>query len=406
MQTKIDKYFAHKGIKTIFNCLGNNEELVRAYVGNFRDLTDSHSLKHSNHNKMQAYFRLFNLMPRNKMTGFEALHNQEAKFKLKVQKYILDSQHSPLFKIDNNEHDKKLDYKQTLLQFVSQIENPLLYLSGGADSETVASAFLASGKKFNVVIFEWVDNTSHIINASEIFYAYRFCKNNNIIPIIKQVNVEKLWESNYFQRLAIDTQILSPQLVTYAHMVNMMSIDMPHATHVFGGEVKFKTNYVLESGENSNLVWLDKLLPGYNGQSYAASFVGGDSILVQITLAYRALFSPGTWVITDNQLPGARDTGYYTDTPSVPYEFRIPYWNLLASEGFYTVQPSAAPSAWTSIGSSPLGAAIVCGLSVSGPGYGATNYASVYFDIELRVIGETTPVQASNLTLVASSSYI
>lgn len=406
MQTKIDTYFANKGIKTIFNCLGNNEKLIRAYVGNFHEDINKTKTHNSQENKIGTYNKLWTIQPRHKFTGFEQFKEQDQNFRSNIQKYIIESQHSPLFRVDNDEHDSKLSYKEALIQFVKTIEKPLVYLSGGVDSELVACAMIEAGVKFDVVIFEWTNNGNHIVNANEIFHAYRFCKKHGIIPNVKQINIEKLWASEYFKRLAIDLQIQSPHLVTYAHAVKTMTIEYLNSTHVFGGEVKFKSNYKLDNGENSNLVWLDKLLPGYNGQSYAASFVGGDSILVQISLAYRALFSPGTWVITDNQLPGARDTGYYTDTPSVPYEFRIPYWNLLASEGFYTVQPSAAPSAWTSVGSSPLGAAIVCGLSVPGPGYGATNYASVYFDIELRVIGETTPVQASNLTLVASSSYI
>ena len=407
MQTKIDKYFSQKGIKTLFNTLGNNETLVRAFVSNFYEDTKAHKSQKSQYSKVGTYNKMWTIQPRHKMTGFESLESLDNQFRSDIQKYIVESQHSPVMLVHNDEHDKSLSYKQELINFVKTIENPLVYLSGGVDSELVACAMIEAGIKFDVVIFEWTNNGNHIINSSEIFHAYRFCKKHGIIPNIKQINIEKLWQSDYFKRLGIELQIQSSHLLTYVHAIKTMCIEYTNSTHVFGGEVKFKTNYTLDNGNQSNLVWLDKLVPGYNGNGYSASFVGSSSVGVQISLFYRAgLFSPGTWLVNDNQSAGNQAEGAWTDTPAVPYEFNITYWNLLASDGSYTVIPASAPSGYAPITQSGLGITQICSVIVPGPGYGGTNYASVAFDISVRVIGETVPVQASSINLVAVTSYI
>jgi len=404
MQTKIDKYFESKGIKTIFNCLGNNEKLVRAYVGNFRLDADSHKSHNSQHTKVNTYNKMWTIQPRHKMTGFENLKAQDSILRNSLSKYIFESQHSPLFLVKNDEHDIKLNYKHELIDFVKNIENPLLYLSGGVDSELVACAMIEAGIRFNVVIFEWINNGNHIINGSEIFYAYKFCKNHGIIPTIKQVNIEKLWESEYFKRLSIETQIQSPHLVTYVHAVKAMSVEYSNATHVFGGEVKFKSNYKLDNGEDSNLVWLDKLLPAYNGNQYIDYAGNGQSAYARLVYWGASAFGgnqAGKYFISLQSFPNPVEEGLWTDTPSVLYEERVTYW--VYSEGLagtIGVTPAVAPSDWQIIpntGFPPLN--LPCEVNCSAASYGSYNYGLVTFEIEVRVVGETTPVQASSISL-------
>jgi hypothetical protein len=406
MQTKIDKYFESKGIKTIFNCLGNNEKLVRAYVGNFRQDTDNHKSHNSQYTKVGTYNKMWTMQPRHKMTGFELLKDQDQKFRKSVQNYIMESQNSPLFLVNNDEHDNSLSYKQALIEFVKTIENPLVYLSGGLDSELVACAMIEAGVRFNVVIFEWTNNGNHIINSQEIFHAYRFCKKHGLIPTIRQINIEKLWDSDYFKRLAIDAQIQSPHLVTYTHAVKVMSLEYPNSTHVFGGEVKFKSNYKLDNGEDSNLVWLDKLLPAYNGNTYQANAATCDDAFVRL-FYYGANFGArvrGEYGIQLSNVPNLVETGFWTDTPSAAYERRVTNITLNSgTTGLYQTQPAvgSTPQAWTLITSAGLGLNIVAEAYVFTPGYGSFYFISATFDIEVRVVGETTPVQASNITLNA-----
>lgn len=402
MQTKIDKYFAQKGIKTIFNCLGNNERLVRAYVGNFREDADRHYLHNSQHTKIGTYNKLWTIQPRHKMTGFELLDKHDTKFRNSINKFIVEPQYSPLFLINNNEHEKTLSYKQELINFVKTIENPLVYLSGGVDSELVACAMIEAGVKFNVVIFEWTNNGNHIINGSEIFHAYRFCKKHGIIPTIRQINIEKLWDSDYFKRLAIDIQIQSPHLVTYAHIIKSMSLDYPTSTHVFGGEVKFKTNYLLDNGDNSNLVYLDKLVPGYDGKTYEDTFVGGSSDITNLRLVYAGY--NGSWFVDSYTVGPFLESGNWTDTPAVQYEFRIATISGNGS-GSYSSTPDST-TGWTTIFQGLFAFTQICNLTAGAPGYGQVNNATFTYGIEVRVLGETTPVQSSTITFYVLSSYI
>lgn len=402
MKTKIDNYFYNKGIKTIFNCLGNNEKLVRAYISNFHEDTNKHVLESSQYTKLNTYGKLYTIQPRKKMTGFELVKDQDNKFRNTIQKFIVEPQFSPLLLVENNEHDSSLNYKECLKEFVKNIDNPLLYLSGGADSELVACAMLEANIKFNVVIFEWLNDENHIINSSEIFHAYRFCKNHGIIPTIKQVNVEKLWSSDYFRRLAIDLQLQSTHLVTYAHAINVMSLEYTNSTHVFGGEVKFRSNYYHDNGEKTNLVFLDKTVPGYDGQSYTDAYVGGGPGGANARLMY--LGYNGNWAVQGTNA-GTLASGTWTTTPAVQYEYRISQITIGANDGSYNLSPGAVTS-YGPIGQALLAFTQVCAVTVSQPSYGQTWYATVTFFNDVRVVGETTPVQSSSITLTAAATII
>lgn len=409
MKTKIDKYFEKKGIKTVYNCLGANERLIRSHLSNFNSTVDRFKNHHSNFNKLQIYTKMYKMNERHKMTGFENFKTQDNFFRREITPFIIEAQHSPLFAIDNNDNHILYDYKTELKNFVKTIDNPLLYLSGGLDSELVAYAMLDAGVNFKTVIFQWIKN-GNIENISEVSHAYAFCKQHNINPIIKSVEVEKLWKTQYFKNLAIDLQILSTQLVTHSHMINLMSQEEPNVTHIFGGEVKFKTNYYTDNGERANLVWLDKLTPAYNGDTFFAQYVGASSG-ASIGLYYN---DDGSWLIEGfggdpvqilavNSVNGAPSFGTWTDTPATVYEARVLYWNLIDSNLTYNVYPNYAPYPWQTIGGGYGNPYEICSLTVFAPPAFTTNYATVYFDIEVRVVGETTPVQASNLTLEVES---
>lgn len=402
--TKIDKYFAKKGIKTIFNTMGSNETLIRAYVTNFHKSVDNTRRKFSNHNKISDYSKMYSFQPRHKMTGFENFKSNEEQFKKDVGKFIIESQFSPIQLINNDEHDLDLNYKTQLIEFCKTIENPLLYLSGGMDSELVANSFIEANVPFKVVVFEWLDNNNFVRNRNEIFHAYKFCTKHNIIPIIKQIHIEKLWSSKEFKNLSIDIQILSPHLVTYAHVINLMSMEMPTVTHVFGGDVKFRTNYELDNGQQSNLVWLDKIVPSYDGRTYNVNWAGYQSSAQIALYAFGPLSgSSGSWAIAGSPEsafdPNGGDfDGPFTDTPASYYEFKSTA-NVIDSVGPYQVFPLSSytlndlyvsPASQTSFA----------------PPYYNYNYLTCEWLIDCRVYGETTPVQSSSLTFVTSTLWV
>lgn len=397
----IDSYFEKLGIQVVYNCLGHNEDLIYSFVSDYGHFLNSFSTQ-SNHIKPSLYQNIYNIKYRIKSTGFERVSNLDRDFRNNIRNFITKPQYSPLLLIEKEEISNFGNYKERLNQFTSNIKNPLLYYSGGMDSEIVALSFLEKHKSFKMVVFEWIDNRENIINLYDLQRAYSFCREHGIIPIIKQINIETLWESTEFKNLAIDIQIASPQLVTHAYSILLMNQELPNVTHVFGGEVRFK-NYLLDNGNTANLVFLDKLLPGYNNQTYVAdSYLTCDNS--QLQLVYDR--DDGIYYIikTEMGVTSTLDTGNWLDiinvSPSTQFERRITnvvtYPTIGSNAG--TVFPAGPyPSAWQTITNPPLNMFLMCELYQINAGTGQYLESDAIFDIEVRVVGQSAPVQSSNI---------
>jgi len=83
----------------------------------------------------------------------------------------------------------------------------VLLLSGGLDSEVVLHSFLSIGVKPKVIIFKYENN----LNLHDINYAYRICAARQIVPIVKEVNVLRFFETE-LPSYAKVSGISSPQL--------------------------------------------------------------------------------------------------------------------------------------------------------------------------------------------------
>jgi len=393
---KLDTYFEKKGINVRFNTLGNDETLVRTFVSNFQSLVDLSKLKQSNHVKLSCYSNMYTFEPRTKYTGFESLQPLEKSFREKINFFVKDPQFSPLLLIEKS--DNKIiteNYKDVLKNDLQKIENILVYYSGGLDSELVCNSLIESGKKFTPVIFQWTNNNNDIINQHDLNYAFKFCKEKNLKPIIKTVNLETLWNSQEFEKLAIDTGIISPQIVTYAYIIELMSKEMPNATHLFGGEVRFKSNYLMDDGSFANLVYLEKITPSYNGQTY--SVTTGLGVFASMTLFY---YPDGNWDIRIQDGGVAASGAWYSPIgggfpQDASFEIRATISENYQVNGGWT---------WASTYETITGAGVSVGaVFASGAGFQEGNIASAKFDIELRRIGQTSPVQSSSVTLEAGS---
>jgi len=383
-QEKIEKYFAKKGISVIFNTLGHTPELIHSFVSDYRNVVDQKSrLKKSEYVKISTYSDMYTFEVRPKLTGFESLKHKDQTFRQNISKFIFESQHSPSILIENKDLDKTKSYKKLLSESLEKIENPLLYLSGGMDSELVAYAFLEHNIKFKTVVFEYVDDNGTITNIDDVKYAYKFCKRNGIIPEIVQINIERLWDSEEFKKLAIETQYASPQLVTYAYMVELMSLKYPNMTHVFGGEVKFRTNYDKENGEIANVILLEKVVPSYNGQIYsngAACSQGCTNIMYY--------YPDGTWAIIFtvygqeiNEVVLATGNWYNPIPPTSIYGYktRVAVVSSETSEnGTYIAQTS-----FVNLFDYPGGVQIAGGVA-DGAGVGQANSGGLQCDIETK----------------------
>ena len=391
----IDRYFSKLGIDVIYNTLGHNRELIASFVSDHRDVLSNYTSR-SNHIKHILYSEIYNLEFRHKKTGFEKIPKLDQDFRNKISKVVRASQFSETCIIDKEEENHLTNYKDHLSNFIRKLDNPILYYSGGLDSELVALSLLDNDKKFTVVTVEWIYE-GKVINEYELNYAYKFCRNNSIIPVIKQIDVEELWNSNQFFQLAKDLGIVSPQLVSHAYIISIINQQFPNRTHLFGGEVRFQP-YLLDNGEMAKLVFLDKLTPGYDGQLYTAN-ADGSCDSSQLELVYS---SGGGWEILyafpTQTPPTVGWSGTWTDTPGSSYEYRITSittWPTIGSNAG-SPTPSSAPTGWSAIG----GSTSICKMyqiNAGGPVPPQYLESDAIFYIEVRVIGQTSPVQASSV---------
>lgn len=405
-KTVIDNYFERKGIKTRFNTLGYTDTLIRSYLKDFQTEVNNAYRKKSEDVKHSCYNKLYPVKPRPKFTGFETLKKQDSQFRKDVGLFVKTPQFSPLDTIEHNSNDDiEISYKEALLDSIKTIDNPLVYLSGGLDSEIVANAFIESGKSFTPIIYYYVDDYGNLLNKHDIGYAYAFCKKHGLFPVIKQLNLPKLWNTHEFKKLSIDLQIVSTQLVTYAYMIEQMSEEYPDYTHVFGGEVRFRSDYQY-ANRNYNIVFLDKLIPAYSGNQYSSPApLGGQYSTIGLLYNGDSLTLAGYWevqVYTEG-FPGPLtiDSGVWTTTPELgPYEIIVTSATQLVRENpiynRYSPLPGQVPTA-TEIG--PYSYLIVyCEAGPDVP-FGSLSLVTVAWDITARVIGEVSPAISSSITL-------
>ena len=261
LRTDIDRYFESKGIHVVYNSLGANEYLMRSFIKDYRPIVNRAKDTMSNHVKYDIYQTMYPVEKRKKLTGFEKVKQLDAEKRFNLTQLIKTNMFSPS-KIQNFREDKEvknLSYKQNLYNTVKKYDAPFVYLSGGADSEMLAYSLLDAGVKFKPVIFQLIYN-NECINFEEIKYAFKFCHKEKLIPIVKDLNINEYWNSVDFVELAMNIQRTSPQIVTHAHMVELMDYEYPNRTHLFGGEVRYQTNHILPNDDEKHyLIYLDKM---------------------------------------------------------------------------------------------------------------------------------------------------
>ena len=173
-QDKIIDYFANKQINVKYNTLGGTKELVTAYVFDYENIVKESKTEKSEHSKHRIYESMYEIEPRTKLTGFEKLQKVDRDFRTKVGGRKFDVQWNSTLVVDTEtENRPQLSYKETLKNHLKTIEKPLLYYSGGIDSELVALAMLDAGIEFETVIFELLDKENNIINSEELIFADR-----------------------------------------------------------------------------------------------------------------------------------------------------------------------------------------------------------------------------------------
>ena len=372
---RIDTYFAEKGITVYYNTLGHTEELVNAYVSRFDALLQSDSSNRSQNIKQLCYETMWDIKPRTKRTGFEDVQSQDKAFRQRISKHIRDIFYGPTLHVPRDIQSSH-DYSELLVDSLKSIHDPVLYLSGGVDSEVVARALLEAGKDFVPVIFKWTDRAGKVINQYELDFALAFCSKHNLNADVQTVDVEALWETEEFFVFAQDIQIQSTHQLTHAWVVQQVADRYPSATHLFGGEVRFFSS--VEQDKPVNIVFLDKIDPPGYDQVTAYLVTSFSPSGCSVLLSYN---QDGTWAIvfTGIGIPPGPVTGFWTTTPGSLYEFS-----------------TNSGVSWFSI----VGDTLIAGVGVTG---GPGESSSGTIPILVRVIGETSPVVSSQIILTAIS---
>lgn len=273
------KLFAELGISVEFNTLCMTRDLIQAYIAETSDIVNAEESKNSQFVKYACYSHFYDLAPRYKMTGFEAFDDLTMAYKIE-QGFAYKGPSSNSSITCETPDSIVTPYINLLKAELSNISKPvLLYLSGGLDSEFVARALLDADKPFTPVIFNWLDDNGIITNTGESVYAFEFCKEHKLTPIVKSVVIPDLWKSAEFKQLSQDIHVTSPQLTTHAFMVKMMHECMPGVMHLFGGEVRYVKRMIKSNDKEVNIVKLAK--PPF---IYSATVSGNNVVLNYATL--------------------------------------------------------------------------------------------------------------------------
>jgi hypothetical protein len=404
MTPTAEQYFKNLGINVEFNTIGCTKELISAYIANTQDLVAAEAIGASENLKALCYSRFYSMPAREKLTGFESFNKIDFNFRIDINNSLLP-QVRPCEIFDKTENSTA--FKSTVISHLATYTKPIvLYLSGGLDSELVANALLEANIPFVPVIFKWSDNNGVVQNDNETVHAYTFCAAHALSPVTEIVNIEALWATQEFRALATSLQIASPQLTTHAHMVNVINTRLPNHQHLFGGEVRYRTNYLRED-ENSipaNLVLMQKVAPGYNGMYMLVGLADEMDInfLSSVSLHFEA---NGQWYITfDGRTPTSYSpTGPLSGTFAVAplsqsgYQWRVSAISVGAMNGGY-ISP-AGPTGWQTLS----GNTVTVGAYHDGSDVNTLGDAVFY--IEIRVTAYPAQVMYSNIRL-AYSQYV
>ena len=401
-QDKIEQYLASKGINASYGTLGSTYSLINLFVKENAQTIRETSHRKSNYIKHQLYSKYYEFEERPKFTGFEKFVELDNKFRvdnaavgrgllgapyIQVATGVTEDATATLIATPSLLPGVEVEgsYLEELKSTLKTYSNPLLYLSGGLDSEFVARAMLDAGIQFKTVIFRLTDKNHDVLNAQDILYALDFCEEYGLNPIIKNICIPKLWASAEFAEIAKGTETNSPQMNTHAYMAEVMSVGFPDATHIFGGEVRILTQVDMSADSTLSIVNAVKVAsPGYVGVTYSLVYYSATPYVGALTISLNynwdgVATNDQAWNITTTPpyyLSGTPGSGNWYDagisTAGIEYSYgpdSSSYWN------------------WNTLGTPTT--YFISGLSTNGRGYSA--YGSGVIDCPLYIRSAGNP---------------
>lgn len=240
---RIANYYQSRNIHVSFDTLGGTSQLCSTYINEIAHILNKSSTKSSHHNKHVCYSQYFEFDSRNKSTGFESIEEMEYQFRESMSMLIdsttIDQQvfnFTPKHFLPT--HTTK--YKQLLVDLLSSYTRPIIYYSGGLDSEFVLMAAMEARLYYTPVVFRWIGDDGKILNAYDLSYVDKFCNRHELIPVYLDLDIVELWNTNEFRQFATAIQCSSPQIATQAYLPTIVSKIFPNRPHLFGGEIRAK----------------------------------------------------------------------------------------------------------------------------------------------------------------------
>lgn len=235
IKTQEDLYLESQGIRSNYALLCSGLGLINSFINETRHLLTSDRGYLSQFRKHALYSYYFpDIAPRTKFTGFEKVQEQDKK----IREYLIQQIPVEDNTLQNSYNASHGTFEEELRSVLSTIENPLLYLSGGIDSEFVARWFLKFKIPFDPITISW-SFRYRTINLHDINYAVNFCKLHDLTYREINIDLEQYWKSEKLLEVAHAINRTSPQHCAYVMAVEHIDGILKNKTHIMSGENRY-----------------------------------------------------------------------------------------------------------------------------------------------------------------------
>jgi asparagine synthetase B (glutamine-hydrolysing) len=207
----------------IFSFLTTSRSAINAFVASAVNRITDYT-RESNVVKLGIYQESFDLVPREKYTGFEKYSELDQSVRLRLSEYLGDRDTQVVYEEYNKcSEEPAVNFREALVEQAKTLKGKtnIVYLSGGIDSEIVAMSFIDAQVEFHPIIYTWIDSQGVVLNDFDTKFAVDFCTRNNLKPILCDLNIEQFWSSEEIFEYADKYLCSSPQILTYHKMVSL-----------------------------------------------------------------------------------------------------------------------------------------------------------------------------------------
>lgn len=235
IKTLEDLYLETQGIRSCYALLCSEQSLINSFITETRHLLNPDFGYLSQFSKHGLYTQYFpDIEARVKFTGFEKIRKADLEIRNSLREKITVI---PANMQDTYNADHK-SFKDEMHLVLRKIENPLLYLSGGIDSEFVARWFLEFEIPFETITISWSFN-HRAVNLHDVAYAIKFCKKYGLEYKEIHLSLEQFWQSANLVKVAEAINRTSPQHCAYVMAVEHIDNLITGKTHVMAGENRY-----------------------------------------------------------------------------------------------------------------------------------------------------------------------